>query len=175
MKNTGTYMRTRKLDYQIKYLQDHRTQCIEAKDINWYVIEAIDQAIGILQALKENRLLILPVPIGAEVYIPGSYEEIDGSTVFDIDKTKLSGYIKENDREFYTTYDENCGTMDVEKSELCTTHEEAKKKLEQIKNRKCRVCGCTWEHACQGGCYWVEENLCSKCVGFIEKLGDDVK
>jgi hypothetical protein len=29
---------------------------------------------------------------------------------------------------------------------------------------KCRVCGCTDSHACVGGCYWVEDNLCSNCV-----------
>ena len=28
---------------------------------------------------------------------------------------------------------------------------------------KCRECGCTDVNACQGGCYWVAENLCSKC------------
>lgn len=32
-------------------------------------------------------------------------------------------------------------------------------------NQKCRVCGCTWDHACPGGCYWVEPDLCSKCAG----------
>ena len=31
--------------------------------------------------------------------------------------------------------------------------------------QQCRVCGCTWNNACQGGCYWVEEDLCSRCVG----------
>ena len=31
--------------------------------------------------------------------------------------------------------------------------------------RACRVCGCTEHHACLGGCYWVEEDLCSSCVG----------
>lgn len=30
--------------------------------------------------------------------------------------------------------------------------------------RKCRVCGCTWNNACEGGCYWVEDDLCSKCA-----------
>jgi hypothetical protein len=30
-------------------------------------------------------------------------------------------------------------------------------------NRKCRMCGCTWDHACEGGCSWVEDDLCSKC------------
>ncbi|MCK9435726.1 MAG: hypothetical protein M0Q12_00795 [Synergistaceae bacterium] len=29
----------------------------------------------------------------------------------------------------------------------------------------CRVCGCTDNHACEGGCYWVEEDLCSACEG----------
>lgn len=28
----------------------------------------------------------------------------------------------------------------------------------------CRKCGCTWNNACSGGCYWVEEDLCSECV-----------
>ena len=30
--------------------------------------------------------------------------------------------------------------------------------------QQCRVCGCTWNHACEGGCYWVEEDLCSQCA-----------
>lgn len=29
----------------------------------------------------------------------------------------------------------------------------------------CRVCGCTWNNACDGGCYWAEEDLCSSCIG----------
>jgi len=28
---------------------------------------------------------------------------------------------------------------------------------------KCRVCGCTQYNACPGGCYWVEDELCSNC------------
>ena len=28
---------------------------------------------------------------------------------------------------------------------------------------QCRVCGCTQLNACQGGCYWVEEDLCNVC------------
>ena len=30
--------------------------------------------------------------------------------------------------------------------------------------QKCKVCGCDWFHACAGGCYWVKDDLCSKCV-----------
>lgn len=29
----------------------------------------------------------------------------------------------------------------------------------------CRVCGCTDDMACPGGCYWVEPDLCSRCAG----------
>lgn len=28
----------------------------------------------------------------------------------------------------------------------------------------CRVCGCTQHNACPGGCYWVEDDLCSACA-----------
>lgn len=34
----------------------------------------------------------------------------------------------------------------------------------EVEEQRCRVCGCTWNNACPGGCYWVEEDLCSKCV-----------
>lgn len=36
---------------------------------------------------------------------------------------------------------------------------------------RCRVCGCTDEHACPDGCYWVEEDLCSACDGKAESEG----
>jgi hypothetical protein len=29
----------------------------------------------------------------------------------------------------------------------------------------CRECQCTDDHACEGGCYWVEPDLCSACAG----------
>jgi hypothetical protein len=28
----------------------------------------------------------------------------------------------------------------------------------------CRVCGCSDERACPGGCVWAEPNLCSRCA-----------
>lgn len=36
----------------------------------------------------------------------------------------------------------------------------------------CRVCGCTWNNACRGGCYWVEPGLCSACVDCEPPTGD---
>lgn len=35
--------------------------------------------------------------------------------------------------------------------------------LAKLDKRRCRVCGCTQFHACPGGCYWVEYDLCSQC------------
>ena len=35
--------------------------------------------------------------------------------------------------------------------------------LQQL--RVCRKCGCTELRACPGGCYWVAEDLCSRCDG----------
>lgn len=34
---------------------------------------------------------------------------------------------------------------------------------------KCRLCSCTDEHACDGGCSWVpgEGNLCSVCYEIV--------
>ena len=31
--------------------------------------------------------------------------------------------------------------------------------------QRCRVCGCTDEQGCEGGCTWVAEDLCSRCAG----------
>lgn len=35
---------------------------------------------------------------------------------------------------------------------------------------KCRVCGCSEERACAGGCLWVEADLCSTCEEAIDVL-----
>ncbi len=37
--------------------------------------------------------------------------------------------------------------------------------------RACRVCGCTHYHPCAGGCWWVEDDLCSACT---EKAKDRI-
>ncbi len=29
---------------------------------------------------------------------------------------------------------------------------------------KCKYCGCTDDHACEGGCSWVAKDVCSKCA-----------
>lgn len=39
------------------------------------------------------------------------------------------------------------------------------------KQDACRVCGCTEDNACEGGCYWVEPDLCSQCAEAVD--GED--
>lgn len=34
----------------------------------------------------------------------------------------------------------------------------------QFFTRKCRICGCDWDHACNDHDYWVEDDLCSACA-----------
>lgn len=33
-----------------------------------------------------------------------------------------------------------------------------------LAERVCRVCGCTQNHACEGGCWWINDDLCSSCA-----------
>lgn len=33
-----------------------------------------------------------------------------------------------------------------------------------LDEQRCRVCGCTDERACPGGCWWIENDLCSNCA-----------
>jgi len=37
--------------------------------------------------------------------------------------------------------------------------------LLERQQRRCRVCGCTDDQACPGGCRWVDVDLCSRCAG----------
>jgi hypothetical protein len=36
----------------------------------------------------------------------------------------------------------------------------------------CRECGCSDEAPCDGGCSWVEDDLCSACSGGLLEEGD---
>jgi hypothetical protein len=43
--------------------------------------------------------------------------------------------------------------------------------INEIENkRECRICGCTDNNACSGGCYWVEDDLCSNCTEISHTL-----
>lgn len=43
------------------------------------------------------------------------------------------------------------------------------KRLVEVAKKQCRVCGCTWFRGCAGGCYWADDDLCSKCAEKEEK------
>jgi hypothetical protein len=35
--------------------------------------------------------------------------------------------------------------------------------INEMKELKCKTCKCTDKHACKGGCYWINESVCSAC------------
>ncbi len=40
----------------------------------------------------------------------------------------------------------------------------------------CRSCGCDDFRSCPGGCYWVQQDLCSRCAdeeGMEEEIEED--
>jgi len=51
---------------------------------------------------------------------------------------------------------------DYDICELCP--DEGTDVCDTCEKRKCRICGCTWNHACPGGYYWVGWDLCSICA-----------
>jgi|SRR5579863_4042822 len=35
-----------------------------------------------------------------------------------------------------------------------------------VRTRRCRTCGCTDDHPCEGGCRWVTDDRCSRCAAY---------
>lgn len=86
--------------------------------------------------VEDNCCIRLPVPIGAPVFAVYRFAEEYGKVVEGVVETRLSGYIKEDDREFYTTHDSVCGCCDVEPDKLFLTRDDAEKALAAIKDGK---------------------------------------
>lgn len=40
--------------------------------------------------------------------------------------------------------------------------------------QQCRSCGCSNLSACEGGCWWFEDDLCSSCVQPLEPTSADL-
>jgi len=51
----------------------------------------------------------------------------------------------------------------LEDDQIIALYQELKSRYSFLKEKKCRVCGCTDVCACPGGCYWVQDDLCSSC------------
>jgi len=47
-------------------------------------------------------------------------------------------------------------------------------KEETEEKQKCRVCGCTDEKACEGGCHWVAFDLCNVCQAWREEKSKNI-
>lgn len=65
-----------------------------------------------------------------------------------------------------TAYDRDCGAFKttVKTHGHCRHHSPADQSAPPGKpEARCRLCGCTDNHACPGGCWWVEPDLCSAC------------
>jgi hypothetical protein len=54
-------------------------------------------------------------------------------------------------------------------------YRELKANFNFLTEKKCRVCGCTDISACPGGCYWVEDDLCSECVEVDEEIEIEIE
>jgi hypothetical protein len=50
--------------------------------------------------------------------------------------------------------------------------EEIDSAVDEAQQPSCRICACTQERACAGGCSWAEPDLCSRCVGKTEPEHD---
>lgn len=42
-------------------------------------------------------------------------------------------------------------------------------------DRSCRVCGCTDDQACDGGCVWVGPDLCSACYELMVNVPESLR
>jgi hypothetical protein len=113
------------------------------------------------------------IDIRAELIRPGDYYRFMNIRIDIIGE----GFIKT---------DRKSGVLDWEtefipllkKAERANFVDESKEDLDDIitrlntnvpADRTCSVCGCTPDHACPGGCYWVAEDLCSACAHECEE------
>jgi hypothetical protein len=54
--------------------------------------------------------------------------------------------------------------MAASRSQLSVDERLGEQAGEQSAVRSCRVCGCTDDRACEGGCGWAEQDLCTACI-----------
>ena len=56
---------------------------------------------------------------------------------------------------------------DIEKADESMENNYA---LKEKPSMKCKYCGCTDDHACEGGCSWVAKDVCSKCASELVRV-----
>lgn len=114
--------------------QEKVTDHINYLYLLWALINEKAETAQYEDAEEQSRLIMLPVPIGGVMYATYEYEETDGSIVRGIEEVHLSGYVKEGEREFYTTYDET-GTCDFGPDEIFAAHEDAVAALKKMEGK----------------------------------------
>lgn len=45
---------------------------------------------------------------------------------------------------------------------------------DELVDGECRVCGCSALEPCDGGCIWVQPDLCSSCVALAADHGAEL-
>lgn len=97
-------------------------------------VERLEAELQHYRQLKdEGRLVELPVPIGGSLWVAYEITETDGSIDRGVEEVHLSGYIREGDREFYTTFDES-GTCDFAPDQVYLTPEAADRAKGVVEN-----------------------------------------
>ncbi|MDD4888302.1 MAG: DUF4031 domain-containing protein [Phycisphaerae bacterium] len=57
------------------------------------------------------------------------------------------------------------GAVELDEEAACETFKRLRKAAAARRGvTYCRECGCTDDCACEGGCHWVEPDLCSQCA-----------
>lgn len=56
--------------------------------------------------------------------------------------------------------------------DLLAGREMFRARLEAVDGESCSICGCTRNQPCEGGCWWVADNLCSDCQFFVRGADD---
>jgi hypothetical protein len=81
---------------------------------------------------SDEKCIHLPVAIGDPIYVPYRFKDTDGTINEGVEVLHLSGYVNEDGREFYLTYDE-FGTNDIPIANAYVTRAEAEERLKNDK------------------------------------------
>jgi hypothetical protein len=127
--------------------------------------------------LEYEKSGLLPEEISCAVVLPCKI----GDTVYDGDGTtyQVTGYqegvcepltiicvsISDGSEGEIVEFEADVFGDTVLVAEVAVAESELSSKMVGKTERRCRVCGCTQNNACPGGCYWVEWDLCSRCAG----------
>jgi len=125
------------------------------------------QAIGVdagIVRLPESPIAGVAMGIRAALIITRYFPEIASKIAFEALSVATIGFVGQSGPELLSpTLDADPEHLRCANARLIERAGEIATELRAQEARRCRVCGCSNAVACEGGCEWVEENLCSKC------------